>query len=226
MSPYEVHGERCLKYVSNGTIRSCPQTCLNILPSVSSRPCMDVIVDLFAPLNHSSKVSMQPTLPQQYHLSLWPNIWLVVGMYRNRMTWYSISLLHLQPIQASNCWWLSWRNNIWWFICCLHLYADQQIHRRMYTTRIWLSMIELTEHHLMIHILLAPIRRSTDPQAYVHNPNISQIYSSLTTVYSSFSMGAIQICRRSSVPEGFMVAKQWLVRVRFPTQQASQHPKR
>ena len=93
-------------------------------------------------------------------------------------------------------------------------------------TTIKLLMIDLTEHHLMIHILLAPIRRSTDPQAYVHNPNISQIYSSLTTVYSSFSMGAIQICRRSSVPEGFMVAKQWFVRVRFPTQQASQHPKR
>ena len=87
-------------------------------------------------------------------------------------------------------------------------------------------VLHMTEHHLMIHILLAPIRRSTDPQAYVHNPNISQIYSSLTTVYSSFSMGAIQICRRSSVPEGFMVAKQWFVRVRFPTQQASQHPKR
>ena len=33
-------------------------------------------------------------------------------------------------------------------------------------------MIDLTEHHLMIHILLAPIRRSTDPQAYVHNPNM------------------------------------------------------
>ena len=190
MSPYEVHGERCFKYVSNGTIRSCPQTCLNIPPSVSSRPRMDAVVDLFAPLNHSSKVSMQPTLPQQYHLSLWPNIWLVVGMYRNRMTWYSISLLHLQPIQASNCWWLSWRST------------------------------------MMIHILLAPIRRSTDPQAYVHNPNISQIYSSLTTVYSSLSMGAISICRRSSVPEGFMMAKQWIVRVRFPTQQASQHPKR
>ena len=54
-------------------------------------------------------------------------------------------------------------------------------------TSVELLMIELTEHHLMIHILLAPIRRSTDPQAYVHNPNISQIYSSLTTVYSSFS---------------------------------------
>ena len=93
-------------------------------------------------------------------------------------------------------------------------------------TSVKLLMIELTEHHLMIHILLAPIRRSTDPQAYVHNPNISQIYSSLTTVYSSLSMGAISICRRSSVPEGFMMAKQWIVRVRFPTQQASQYPKR
>ena len=93
-------------------------------------------------------------------------------------------------------------------------------------TGVELLMIELPEHHLMIYILLVPIRRSTDPQANVHNPNISQIYSSLTTVYSSFSTGAIQICRRSSVPEGFMVAKQWLVRVRFPTQQASQHPKR
>ena len=63
-------------------------------------------------------------------------------------------------------------------------------------TSVKLLMIELTEHHLMIHILLAPIRRSTDPQAYVHNPNISQIYPNLTTVYSSLSMGAIQICRR------------------------------
>ena len=92
-------------------------------------------------------------------------------------------------------------------------------------TSVKLLMIELTEHHLMIHILLAPIRRSTDPQAYVHNPNISQIYSSLTTVYSSFSMGAIQICRRSSVPEGFMVKNQRIVWVQFPTQQASKTSK-
>ena len=53
-------------------------------------------------------------------------------------------------------------------------------------TSVKLLMIELTEHHLMIHILLAPIRRSTDPQAYVHNPNISQIYSSLYCVLIIF----------------------------------------
>ena len=39
-------------------------------------------------------------------------------------------------------------------------------------TSVKLLMIELTEQHLLIHMLLAPIRRSTDPQAYVHNPNM------------------------------------------------------